>query len=132
MAHCSLLGDVAATSVVETENVAEVVPTEGGSEVPVVCYGGGHVLSELEIDASRDGGASDNENSRTYYFGASTITLGHIREMAEKGYFVDGEARAPGAETIPELDDDKVIVFEEFFVASLHMAPHSALADILL
>jgi hypothetical protein len=46
MARCSLLGDVAAASVVETENVAEVVPIEGGSEVPVVCYSGGHILSE--------------------------------------------------------------------------------------
>jgi hypothetical protein len=52
--------------------------------------------------------------------------------MVEKGYFVDGKARAPGVEMIPELDDDKVIVFKEFFIASLHMAPHSALTDILL
>jgi hypothetical protein len=32
----------------------------------------------------------------TYYFGASTITLGQIHEMAKKGYFVEGEARVAG------------------------------------
>jgi hypothetical protein len=31
-----------------------------------------------------------------------------------------------------ELDDDEAVVFEEFFIAGLHMPPHPALADILL
>jgi hypothetical protein len=65
-------------------------------------------------------------------FGASTITLSHIKEMVEKGYFVDGEARAPRVEMIPEPDDDEAVVFEEFFVTGLRMPLHSALADILL
>jgi hypothetical protein len=35
--------------------------------------------------------------------------------MAEKGYFSDGEARAPRVETVPELEEDEAIVYEEFF-----------------
>jgi hypothetical protein len=54
------------------------------------------------------------------------------KEMTEKGYFVEGEARAPGAETVPEPDSDEGIVYEEFFVAGLCMPPHPTLADILL
>jgi hypothetical protein len=52
-------------------------------------------------------------------FGASTITLGHIKEIVEKGYFADGEARAPKAEAVPEPDNDEDVVFQDFFVASL-------------
>jgi hypothetical protein len=53
--------------------------------------GKGHSLSARRTDDSTDGGASDDENSRTYYFGASTITLGKIKEMVEKGYFAECE-----------------------------------------
>jgi hypothetical protein len=45
---------------------------------------------------------------------------------------VDGEARAPGEETIPDSNKDEVVVFEDFFVAGLHMPPHTALVDIQL
>jgi hypothetical protein len=89
MARCSPLGEVAAASVVETENVVEVTPTGGGSEVPVVSDGEGHILSRGKTNESVDGGASNNEKSPLFYFGALTITLGCIKEMAEKGYFVD-------------------------------------------
>jgi hypothetical protein len=34
--------------------------------------------------------------------------------MAEKGYFANGEAQAPEAETVPEPDDDKAVVSEDF------------------
>jgi hypothetical protein len=30
-----------------------------------------------------------------YYFGSSTITVGKIKDMEEKGYFLEDEARAP-------------------------------------
>jgi hypothetical protein len=35
--------------------------------------------------------------------------------MVEKDYFLEGEARAPGAETVPEPDNDKAMVYEDFF-----------------
>jgi hypothetical protein len=52
--------------------------------------------------------------------------------MVEKDYFLEGEARAPGAETVPEPDNDKAMVYEDFFVTGLRMPPHLSLVDILL
>jgi hypothetical protein len=67
-----------------------------------------------------------------YYFKSSTITVGKIKMMVKKGYFVDGEAHALTAETVSEPDNDEVVVYEDFFVAGLRMPPHPALVDILL
>jgi hypothetical protein len=36
------------------------------------------------------------------------------------------------AETVPESDNDEAVVYQDFFVAGLHMPPHPALADIVL
>jgi dimeric dUTPase (all-alpha-NTP-PPase superfamily) len=33
---------------------------------------------------------------------------------------------------VPELESDKAVVFEELFVAGLHMPSHTALAEILM
>jgi hypothetical protein len=52
--------------------------------------------------------------------------------MEEKGYFLEGEARAPGAETVLEPNGDETVVYEDFFITGLRMPPHLALADILL
>jgi hypothetical protein len=52
--------------------------------------------------------------------------------MEERGYFPEGEGRAPGAETVPEPNGDEAIVYEDFFVADLRMPLHPTLADILL
>jgi hypothetical protein len=52
--------------------------------------------------------------------------------MTEQGCFAKGGARAPGEENIPKLEDDEVVIFEEFFTAGLRMPPHPVLADILL
>jgi hypothetical protein len=51
--------------------------------------------------------------------------------MEEKGYFPKDEARAPGAETVSELNDNEAAVYEDIFVAGLCMPPHPALIDIL-
>jgi hypothetical protein len=36
--------------------------------------------------------------------------------MTEKGYFAEGEAREPGAETILEPDDNEVVVYGDFIL----------------
>jgi hypothetical protein len=69
---------------------------------------------------------------RTCYFGLSTITVGKIKEMEERGYFLEGKGRAPGAETVLEPNSDEAVIFEDFYIAGLRMPPHLALADILL
>jgi hypothetical protein len=37
-----------------------------------------------------------------------------------------------GLKTVPEPDNDEAVMYEDFFVAGLHMPSHPALADILL
>jgi hypothetical protein len=49
-----------------------------------------------------------------------------------KCYFVEREACAAEEETTPEPTDDKVEVFEDFFIVGFWMPLHTALADILL
>jgi hypothetical protein len=124
------------TYVTEVENVdrvasaAEIARTF--SENPIASNGEGHLSSPDAADDSLGEGASDDENSQTYYFVSSTITVGKIKEMVEKGYFMEGEARTPGAKMMMEPDRDEAVVYEGFFVAGLRMPPHPALADILL
>jgi hypothetical protein len=138
MARCSPLSEIATANVAEAKNpdvvdsLAGVAQAIGGGEMLGDSDGESHALSAGRSDDSADGGASDDENSRMYYFGALTITLGKIKEMVEKGYFAESEARAPRAEAVPEPNNDDVVVYEDFFDTGLCMSPHPALADILL
>jgi hypothetical protein len=89
MARCSPFGEAAATAA-EVENIDEVVvaaelehafgenPAASDGEKCLASPGVGDTLSE---------GVSNNENSWTYYFGSSTITVGKSKEIEEKGYF---------------------------------------------
>jgi hypothetical protein len=67
-----------------------------------------------------------------YYFRSSTITVGKIKEMEEKCYFPEDEARAAGAKTMLEPNNDEAAVYEDFFVGGVCMPRHPALADILM
>jgi hypothetical protein len=135
MARCIPLSETVA-NMTEVEDVDKVVSAaeimQTASENPITSDAEGCLSSPDVAEDSRDEGGSNDENSRTYYFGSSTVTVGKIKEMMENGYFVEGKARAHGGETVPELDSNEVIMYEEFFVAGLHMPPHPALADILL
>jgi hypothetical protein len=135
MAHCNPLGE-ATTRAVEVENIDRVVVMTDIewtiSENPAASDGEERLLSPGTADDSLGEGGSNDENSRTYYFGSSTITIGKIKEMVEKGYFLEGEPRAPRAETVLEPDNDEAIVYKDFFVASLRIPSHPSLADILL
>jgi hypothetical protein len=51
------------------------------------------------------------ESSRSYDFGASTATIGRIRQLETLGYFDEGSAREPGEEVILELADDEAVIF---------------------
>jgi hypothetical protein len=42
------------------------------------------------------------------------------------------EANAHGAETVPEPNDNKATLYKFFFITSLRMPPHPAVANILL
>jgi hypothetical protein len=110
MARCSPLGKATATAM-EVENIDEAavvaklerafgknLTTSDGKE-RVVSPCGEDILSE---------GVSNNEKSCTYYFGSSTITVGNIKEIEEKGYFAEDVTCVPGPETVPEPNEMKL------------------------
>jgi hypothetical protein len=95
-------------------------------------FDGERYAVSLNVEDDLDVGASDNVKLRMCYFWPSTITVGKINDMEEKGYFLEGEARTPGAETVPEPNGNEAVVYEDFFITNVCMPPHPALADILL
>jgi hypothetical protein len=129
MSHCISLGEAAA-AVAEVENVEEIIVSAKLEHT----FGENHVVSDGERHAEDDlgEGASDSAKLRMCYFGSSTITVGKIKEMEERGYFPEGEVHAPGTETMPEPNDDEAIVYKDFFIICLCMPVHPTLADILL
>jgi hypothetical protein len=128
MACCSPL-DEAAAGMVEVENMDEPI-VAGELEL---AFGENPTTSNVErqpasldFEDTLSEGGSGNENSRTYYFKSSTITIGKIKEMVEKDYFPKGGARAPGTETVPEPVDNEVVVYEDYFSLAclcLHIRP---------
>jgi hypothetical protein len=136
MARCSHLSEVVAANATEVEDMDKVASVARIAwivgEILAASDGEGRLLSPDAANDFLSNGASDDENSWTYYFRSSTITIAKINEMVEKGYFVDGEARAPEAESVPEPDSNEAIVYEDLFLVGLRMPLHPALADILL
>jgi hypothetical protein len=127
---CSPLGEAAAAAV-EVENMEETkvfAEFECGFVENLAASDGERYAVNPNTEDDLDEGASDNVKLRTCYFGSSTITFSKIKE----GYLSENEARAPGAETMPEPNGDKIIVYEDFFIAGLRMPAQPALADILL
>jgi hypothetical protein len=134
MAHCCPLVEVAA-SAVGVENMDEAVVAAKLAHAfweNLPASNGEKCLASPDAEDTLSEGGSNSGNSRTYYFGPSTITVDKIKEMVEKCYFLEGRTREPGAETVLEPDNDEVMVYEDFFVTGLRMPPHPALADILL
>jgi hypothetical protein len=134
MSHCRSLGEATAIAT-KAKNVEEIIVLAelehafGGN--PTASDGGSYAVSPNAEDDLGEG-ASDSVKPWTCYFGSSTITVRKIKEMDERGYFPEGESSAPGTRTMPEPNGDKDVVYEDFFIASLCMPPHPALADILL
>jgi hypothetical protein len=134
MAHCSPLVK-AATGAAGVEAMDEVVVAaklEHAVGENLAASSGEKCLVSPDAEDTLSEGGSESENSWTYNFGSSTITVGKINEMVEKGYFPEGGARTLGAEIVPEPDNDEAVVYEDFFHVGLRMPPDPALADTLL
>jgi hypothetical protein len=56
--------------------------------------------------------------------------LGHVLEMQRLGYFGNGVRRAPGAEEVPEQEEE-LVVFEAFFAADLRLPTHRFVVEVL-
>jgi hypothetical protein len=126
MAHCGPLGG-ASFAAVEVENMDKTAvavelecsfgenPATSDGEKYDVSPDDEHILSKA---------APDHEDLRTYYFGSSSIIVSIIKEMLEKGYFMEDEAHALGAETMLEPNNDEIVVYKYFFVTSLRKPLH--------
>jgi hypothetical protein len=110
--------DEAMVGMMEVGNMDEaVVATElerALKQNPTVTDGERRPTSPDTDDILSEGG-SGSENSWTYYFESSTITVGKIKEMAKNGYFSEDEVCTLGAETVPEPKNDEVVVYKDFF-----------------
>jgi hypothetical protein len=88
MVCCGPFSEVATVNVAEVEDVdkaasaAMIAWTIG--ENPTASDGEGCLSSLDAADDSLGKGASNDENSRTYYFQSLTITVSKIMEMVEK------------------------------------------------
>jgi hypothetical protein len=80
---------------------------------------GERYAASLTAEDDLDECASDNVKLRMCYFRSSTITVGKIKEMEQKGYFLEGVARIPGAETVPRLNGDEAVVYKDFFITGM-------------
>jgi hypothetical protein len=89
MARCSPLGEI-------KKEIAAVIlwmmKVGSNGRAPSTFEDEGCVSSGGKSSDSVDEGASGNANLWMYCFRASTITQGHVKEMANKEYFMDGEA----------------------------------------
>jgi hypothetical protein len=138
MARCCPLIEIVVINVAEAKRPdamdcpAETACIVSKGEAPRAPNDDGRTLSARGTEDFAGRGVSDDENSQTYYFGASTITLGKINEMVDMGYFMAGEARALVVEAVPEPDNDEVVMYEDFLIIGLCMPPHPALVDVLL
>jgi hypothetical protein len=97
MSRYSPLGEAAAATT-EVENMEEtMVSTElecTFGENPAFSDGERYAVSP-NVEDNLDEGALDNAKLRTCYFESLTITVGKIKEMEERGFFSEGEARTP-------------------------------------
>jgi hypothetical protein len=112
MAHCSPLGEAAATAA-EVENMgmdAVVAELDHAFGENLAASDGEKCLASSGVEDTLSEGVSDNENSWTYYFGSSTIIVSKIKEMEEKGYFLEDETHTLGVKTVLEPNNDEAHV----------------------
>jgi hypothetical protein len=87
---------------------------------------------DVEAEAKDTIVVDPREYARSYDFGASSVTVGRIRQLESLWYFTEGYAHEPGEETASEPIDNEAIFFEVFFAVGLRMPPHLVLTEILL
>jgi hypothetical protein len=99
--------------------------------------------SEASDDTGDCGNASDNGGrvkigaeaalpGDSFDFGWSKVTRGRISYLESSSHFFPkGFARPLGIDSVPVPKGDEAVMFEDFFVAGIRIAPHLVLLDIL-
>jgi hypothetical protein len=87
-------------------------------------------VSALSEDTLSNVVAEELHPGDTVEFGVSRMSLIHVHDMQQLGYFDGGVARVPGAEEVPEPEGE-LVVFEAFFAAGLRLPAHRFVAEVL-
>jgi len=75
--------------------------------------------------------ASDASDVVELYFCLSRVTLSNLDEFVKAGWFARDLARSFEGEVVPDLHDDEVVVYKEFFLASLRFPSHPLVVGVL-
>ena len=67
----------------------------------------------------------------SFEFCLSRVTSSDLDDYAMATWFVRDSTRPSGGETIPDPEDDEVIVLKEFFEAGLRFPPHPLMIGVL-
>jgi hypothetical protein len=116
----------------------EVVSTEVASEQGV----GSDQENQSEGSGDSETASDDGECMKigavaalagiSYDFSQSTFLEARLAFFESVNhYFLKGYGQLPGVESVPNPQENEAVVFEDFFVAGLHMPPHPVLMDIL-
>jgi hypothetical protein len=81
-------------------------------------------------DLSGTVAAAELRPGDTVEFGVSRMSLVHVQDMQQLGYFGGGVGRVLGAEEVPEPEGE-LVVFEAFFIAGLHLPAHRFVSEVL-
>jgi hypothetical protein len=96
--------------------------SSSAADTPLVGASSEETLSNVAAEELRTGD--------TVEFGVSRMSLVRVQDMQQLGYFGGGVARVPGAEEVPEPEDE-LVVFEAFFAAGLRLPAHRFVGEVL-
>jgi len=91
---------------------------ETGASQPPQQQQSSESLSAVSADVSE---LMAPEKRKTLLFEPSVVSQSTIDFYVSKGYFTEGVCHPPGAEVIPVPETDEVVVFKDFFTASLRL-----------
>jgi hypothetical protein len=74
--------------------------------------------------------AAELQSGDMVEFGVSRMSLVHVQDMQQLGYFGGGVGRVPGAEEVPEPEGE-LVVFEAFFITGLRLSAHRFVSEVL-
>ena len=60
----------------------------------------------------------------SFELGLSRVTSSDFDDYAKATWFARDSTRSSGDETVPDPEDDEVVIFKEFFEARLRFSPH--------
>ena len=90
-----------------------------------------HVKKTARPVEGSDVANSGSDVVLSFEFGLSRVTSSDLDDYAMATWFVRDSTRPSGGETIPDPEDDEVIVLKEFFEAGLRFPCEDFVGEVL-